>query len=75
MDRDQKRQHREEKRVIKRLGNQRVRRKLKRLLVEDPENAVDHAELIDYGPDTSAPLNGNDRDATRHPRAPRTSLD
>ena len=74
MDRDQKRQHRQEKRAIKRLGNQRVRRRLKRLLVEDPENAVDHADLVDYGPDTSAPFNGNDRDATRLPREPRTAL-
>ena len=62
MDHD-KRRHRELKRSIKRAGNRKVRQQLKRDLVASPEEAA-HSQ-VDYGRDTSAGLNGLDRDATR----------
>jgi hypothetical protein len=62
MDQD-KRRHRELKRSIKRAGKKKVRQQLKRDLAIRPEDAA-HSE-IDYGRDTSAGLNGIDRDATR----------
>lgn len=58
-----KRELRQQKREIKRLGSQRRRRQLKRALVEHPEDAQD-AEF-DFGPYSSARLNGLDRDPTR----------
>ena len=64
MDQDKRRQ-RELKRDLKRAGNRKRRRSLARELQANPE-AEAHAEF-DYGRDSSAPLNGNDRDATRHP--------
>ena len=60
MDQDKRRQ-RELKREIKRAGNRKRRRSLARNLEANPEVE------FDYGRDSSAPLNGNDRDATRHP--------
>jgi hypothetical protein len=60
----EKRRHRQLKRSVKRAGTKKVRQQLKRDLAENPEEAA-HTE-IDYGRDTSAGLNGNDRDATRH---------
>ena len=62
MDRE-KRELREQKREIKRAGTRRIRRLLKRDLVERPEDAP-HSEP-DYGGLRSAVLNGLDRDATR----------
>jgi hypothetical protein len=59
----EKRRHRQLKRSVKRAGKKKVRQQLKRDLADNPENAA-HAE-IDYGRDSSADLNGNDRDATR----------
>jgi hypothetical protein len=59
---DDKRLMRKLKREIKRAGNRQRRQHLKRTL-QDPEGAAD-AEF-DYGRNTSANLNGNDRDATR----------
>lgn len=58
-----KRELRQQKREIKRLGSQRRRRQLKRALAEHPEDARD-AEF-DFGRYSSAPLNGLDRDPTR----------
>lgn len=62
MDR-QKRDLREQKRQIKRAGNQRLRRLARRDLRENPEEA--HEADPDYGHLRSAPLNGIDRVATR----------
>ena len=59
----EKRQHRELKREVKRAGNRKRRQHLKRQLTEDPDEAA-HVEF-DFGRDSSAGLNGNDRDATR----------
>jgi hypothetical protein len=59
----EKRRHRQLKRDVKKAGNRKVRQSLKRDLERNPEEAA-HAE-IDYGRDSSEPLNGNDRDATR----------
>jgi hypothetical protein len=60
---DDKRRHRELKREIKKAGNRKRRQHLKRALKEGPEEAA-HTEF-DFGRDSSATLNGNDRDATR----------
>ena len=62
MDQD-KRQIRKLKREIKRAGNRKRRQHLKRALNEDPEGAA-HTDF-DFGRDSSAGLNGYDRDATR----------
>ena len=62
MDRD-KRELRELKRVIKRAGNQRARRVLKRILTERPEDAPFTEPA--YGRYRSADLNGINRDSTR----------
>jgi hypothetical protein len=62
MDPD-KRQWRKLKRDIKRAGNKRRRRHFKRALAENPEDAP-HSEF-EFGRDSSAGLNGLDRDATR----------
>lgn len=58
-----KRELRETKRIIKRKGNQRLRRRLKQTLAEDPEQAGD--DRPDYGRYQSSLLNGMDHDATR----------
>jgi hypothetical protein len=63
MNRDDKRQLRKLKREIKRGGNKRRRQHLKRELAENSEEAP-HSEF-DFGRQTSATLNGMDRDATR----------
>ena len=62
MDQD-KRQYRQLKRDIKQAGKRKRRRHLKRTLRDDPEGAADFE--FDYGRDSSAGLNGLDRDATR----------
>ena len=59
----EKRQLRKLKRDIKRAGNKRRRQHLKRDLTENPEEAP-YSEF-DFGSNTSATLNGMDRDATR----------
>ena len=64
MDQDT-RQFRKLKRDIKRAGSKRRRRHLKRELAENPEEAP-YTEF-DFGRNTSAGLNGLDRDATRRP--------
>ncbi|MDR3637725.1 MAG: hypothetical protein P4L84_28215 [Isosphaeraceae bacterium] len=58
-----KRELREVKRIIKRKGNQRLRRQLRQTLAENPDQAND-AEF-DYGRYRSSSLNGMDHDATR----------
>jgi hypothetical protein len=62
MDQD-KRTYRKLKRDVKRAGNKRRRQYLKRDLADNPQDAA-HAEF-DFGPDSSATLNGLDHDATR----------
>lgn len=62
--RDQeKRQFRKLKRDVKRAGNKRRRRHLKRELTANPESAS--FSEFHFGRDSSAPLNGMDHDATR----------
>jgi hypothetical protein len=63
MANDDKRQLRKLKRDIKRAGNRKRRQYLKRNLAENPEDAA-HTEF-EFGGDSSAGFNGNDRDATR----------
>jgi hypothetical protein len=63
MDPRDKRQYRKLKRDVKRAGNKRRRRYLKRELAENPEEAP-HSEF-DFGSNSSAALNRLDRDATR----------
>ena len=58
-----KRGFRQLKRDLKRAGNRKRRRQLQRDLVDNPDDAA-HGEF-DFGRDSSAGLNGNDRDATR----------
>jgi hypothetical protein len=65
MDRE-KRELRELKRTIKRAGNKRRRRQLKRDVIEHPEEAA--SLEADFGRYRSADLNGIDRDATRRSR-------
>jgi hypothetical protein len=62
MDQD-KRQLRKLKRDVKRAGNKRRRQAGKRLLRDDPEEAV--SAEFDFGRDSSVGLNGLDRDSTR----------
>jgi hypothetical protein len=62
MDQD-KRTFRKLKRDVKRAGNKRRRRYLKRDLADNPGEAA-HAEF-EFGDDSSATLNGLDHDATR----------
>jgi hypothetical protein len=72
MDSREKRELREQKRVIKRLGNQRQRRQVRQALAHAPEEA---AEIeTDYGKYRSADLNGIDRDQTRR-RAEKAGTD
>ena len=63
MDPREKRQYRKLKRDVKRAGNKRRRQYLKRDLAENPEEAP--FSEFDFGSDSSAGLNGLDRDATR----------
>ena len=65
MDQDKRRQ-RELKRDIKQAGNRKRRRTLARDLQADHEGAA--AAAFEYGRESSAPLNGNDRDSTRRPK-------
>jgi hypothetical protein len=58
-----KRRYRKLKRDIKRAGNKRRRQHLKRELAENPDEA--RFSDFDFGRDSSAGLNGMDRDATR----------
>jgi hypothetical protein len=51
------------KRLIKRIGNKRRRRFLKRRLEEDPDDA--HADVYSFEHDSSRPWNGKDRDRKR----------
>jgi hypothetical protein len=60
---DGKRLYRELKRDVKKAGNRKQRRHFDRELARDPANA--HEAEFDYGRDSSASMNGNDRDATR----------
>jgi type II secretory pathway component PulJ len=62
MDQD-KRRYRQLKRDIKQAGNRKRRRQLQRELEEHPDEAA-HTDF-DFGRDSSAGLNGNDRDTTR----------
>ncbi|MGL4551234.1 MAG: hypothetical protein ACRC33_08600 [Gemmataceae bacterium] len=62
----EKRRHREMKRDVKKAGQRKLRRALDRALQQSPEDAADVE--IDYGRDSSAPLNGADKDATRRPK-------
>lgn len=63
-----KRELREQKREIKRLGGKRRRRQLKRALAEHPEDAP--FATADFGRYASAPLNRIDNDRTKRPRKP-----
>lgn len=58
-----KRELRQQKREVKRAGGKRLRRLLKQDLAENPDEAP-HAE-VDFGRNSSATMNGLDRDATR----------
>ncbi|MFO0842799.1 MAG: hypothetical protein U0797_10445 [Gemmataceae bacterium] len=60
---DDKRRQRELKREVKKVGNRKRRRHLDRALARDPVNA--HESAFDFGRDSSAGLNGNDKDVTR----------
>ncbi len=62
MDRD-KRKYRQLKRDVKRAGSKHRRRDLKRQLKDNPDEAAFHEE--NFGRNTSAGLNGLDRDAAR----------
>jgi hypothetical protein len=63
---DDKRSFRRLKRDVKKAGNRKRRRALRRDLADNPGEAA-HAEF-DFGRDSSAAMNGNDRDATRRRR-------
>lgn len=65
-----KRQYRRLKRDVKRAGNKRRRRHLKRELADNSEEAPYSA--FDFGSDSSAGLNGLDNDSTRWRRRPET---
>ena len=65
MDRD-KRDLRKFKRDLKRAGNKRRRQRLKRELINHPDDAP-HTEF-DFGRTSSAGFNGMDQDATRRRR-------
>jgi hypothetical protein len=62
MEHDHKRQLRQLKREIKRAGNKRLRRQLRREVVENPEDA--HFAEVSFGRLSSAGLNGLDRKTT-----------
>jgi len=59
----EKRRHREMKRIVKRAGNKSRRQQLKRQLADTPEDAANVEP--DFGRHSSADLNGIDHDATR----------
>jgi hypothetical protein len=59
----EKRQFRQMKRDLKRAGSRKRRRHLQRELNERPEEAAQTD--FDFGRNSTAGLNGNDRDATR----------
>jgi hypothetical protein len=59
----EKRRHRQLKRDVKKAGNRKRRQALKRDLERNPADAA-HTQF-DFGRDSSAGLNGIDRDATR----------
>lgn len=58
-----KREHRELKRVVKRAGHKHNRNLVKRALTERPDEADQLAD--EFGRHRSADLNGIDRDSTR----------
>jgi hypothetical protein len=58
-----KRSFRQLKRDLKRAGNRKRRRQLQRDLRDNPDAAA-HSNFT-FGRDSTAGLNGNDRDATR----------
>lgn len=60
---DDKRQHRQLKRDIKRAGSKHRRRDFKRQIQEDPDEA--HTKEENFGRYSSAGLNAHDSDATR----------
>ena len=62
-----KRSYRQLKRDLKRAGNRKRRRRLQRDLLDNPDDAP-HGDFT-FGRDSTAGLNGNDRDATRRQRA------
>lgn len=66
MRQDDKREHRELKREIKRAGHKHRRRQVKRAITETPDEAAHVRES--FGRHRSADLNGVDRDATRRAR-------
>jgi len=63
MRNDDKRRLRQLKRDIKQAGNRKRRQHLKRTLRDDPDGAAEVE--FDFGRDSSAGLNGNDKDSTR----------
>lgn len=63
MRNQEKREHREQKREVKRAGHKHVRNTIKRVLAEDPEEAAFVED--DFGRHRSAEMNGIDQDATR----------
>ncbi len=63
MDQKLKKELREEKRVVKRLGNKRLRRQVRETLAADPE-AISDLEP-DYGRCRSEVLNGLDQPPVR----------
>jgi hypothetical protein len=65
-----KRELRQQKRELKRAGNQRVRRIFKQALRENPDEAAECEP--DVGRCRSAPFNGMDHDATRRRPGPST---
>lgn len=62
-----KRSFRQLKRDLKRAGNRKRRRQLQRDLLGNPEDATHNT--FDFGRNSTAGLNGNDRDATRRKSA------
>jgi hypothetical protein len=60
---EDKRRQRELKRTVKKDGNRRRRRAFKRKLEADPEEAP--FAVFDFGRESSASMNGGDRDRTR----------
>jgi hypothetical protein len=63
--RDDKRRQRQLKREIKKAGNRKRRRQLGRDLRDHPDEAA-HSDF-EFGRDSSAGLNGMDRDTSRRP--------
>ncbi len=63
MKSDQKRQLRQLKRDIKRAGNKRLRRQLKREVIDNPEDAP--FTEVGFGRLSSVGLNGLDRKTTQ----------